>query len=76
LLGLFSEMGKKERKTIVRREAILHHRLMPPARAQSLVGGGDPLKLVWLCPRWATELLLDCGRAATKQSDSLNTCLG
>lgn len=29
---------------------------MPPARAQSLVGGGDLLKLVWLRPRWATEI--------------------
>jgi hypothetical protein len=61
LLGLFGEIGKKERDTIVRREAILH-RLMPPASAQSLVRGGDLLKLV---PGGQLKLLLDCGRAAT-----------
>jgi hypothetical protein len=48
LLGLFGGTGKKERNTIVRREAILHHRLMPPARPQSLVCGGVLLKLMAL----------------------------
>src|SRR5260370_41510010 len=45
LLGLFGGTGKKGRNTIIRREAILHHRLMPPARPQSLVSGGELLKL-------------------------------
>src|SRR5260370_28409277 len=45
LLGLFDEIGKKERNRIVRRETIFH-RLMPPARAQSLVRGGDLFNLM------------------------------
>src|SRR5438552_16448809 len=48
LLGLFVGTGKKERNTIVRRETIFHHGLMPQARVQSLVRGGDLFKLIAL----------------------------
>jgi hypothetical protein len=44
LLRLFGEIGKKERYTIVRREVILHHRLIPPATPESVVRGEEPLK--------------------------------